>query len=325
MGLDLAREAPPRAEAGAPATLRYRLRSRARLVPALALTIEELPDDDARSRLGARAVAFLACVRARGVFAARVPHTAIAQGSITPQRRGVVRLSRVRVSTSFPFGLARKSVTFEQPAELLVSPAPADIPARTPQPAGARTGLAPRERRHRAGEEFYALRAYSPGDSLRSVAWRASARAGDLVVRERATRPHPRVALVLREPTDDVARERVLSLAAGLVRRAARAGEEFSLRLEAGPSLLAPGAGPRQVRLSLDALSALPDRDWSRAARGPADAGPEGGLLVHAGDGPTGVGIHDPGVSFPRLAALGHPPPPPPDKVWWRSLLGDGE
>lgn len=125
-------------------------------------------------------VGYVLCVPPRGRVMCAASGNAL--------RRGVVTLRRIRVTSTFPFGVTKKSVLFEMPLEVEVYPARREV-LRSPRPAGVGLRVAASSTRvSRQGEEFFALREYVPGDSPRSVAWKPSAKRGVLVVKEQ-TRP----------------------------------------------------------------------------------------------------------------------------------------
>ena len=95
----------------------------------------------------------------------------------TLPRRGVHRLSGLRVSTRFPFGLLRRSMDVDAPAELLVYPAL--LPVRDAVLSSGLAELNDRQStaRTRRGE-FESLREFRPGDDPRDIHWRTSARRG---------------------------------------------------------------------------------------------------------------------------------------------------
>jgi len=102
----------------------------------------------------------------------------VAALAFADQPRGWFRLPRLTVSTRFPLGLFRAWSYADAPLTLLVYPAPEPsappLPASfTPDPGDeddARTARTPIE------EAADQLRAYRPGDPLRSIAWKHSAR-----------------------------------------------------------------------------------------------------------------------------------------------------
>lgn len=99
---------------------------------------------------------------------------------VPPLRRGAYRVRRAAVVSSWPLGLWRARRAAPAPPEIVVYPAPLAI-------ATSRGGV---------GDIFHALgatqgllqpsslREYRPGDELRLVHWKASARRGALVIKE---------------------------------------------------------------------------------------------------------------------------------------------
>ncbi len=96
------------------------------------------------------------------------------------ERRGLLPLPRLELSTVQPLGLARAWAYVWPQQSLLVYPAPEAQAPPLPAPAGD----AGRAQVTRAGDDVHHLRAYRAGDPPRSVAWKASARRDSLLVRE---------------------------------------------------------------------------------------------------------------------------------------------
>ena len=94
------------------------------------------------------------------------------------------------------------------------------------------------------GEEFYGLRGYRPGDRLRSIDWRHSARTGQLISREMTLPAPPRLALLL-----DVREEKTEG-----GRRKVEAGNDATSRPSA-PS--AKGSRPQPAAYSLQPHDAV--------------------------------------------------------------------
>ena len=111
------------------------------------------------------------------------------------ERRGLLRLTGVRLSTKFPFGLFRKSRVLDLGEELVIFP---ELRATVP-PFLARHdqgGEQARPQRGRGGD-FHGLRSYREGDDLRDIHWRTSARRGRPMVREYEQESARRVTLLL--------------------------------------------------------------------------------------------------------------------------------
>lgn len=137
--------------------------------------------DDGRTRLGLAITLdgiTQPCPLARGVGRATV--------TVATERRGWMPLPRMQLSTTLPFGLFRAWSWITADQQVLVYPRPLrDVrpPAHSDDHQHRITG----------GDEFAGLRDYHPGDPIRHVAWKASARHDHLMVREfeRATPGQP--------------------------------------------------------------------------------------------------------------------------------------
>lgn len=287
MGVHVTREHIGDAAAGEPLVVRYRVRNSNRLWPAFALYIEESgfdPERDARERTRRPLLWFLrpartpapprTLIEAPSAFVVHVgAGEAVTVESRRPaNRRGRVDLQGVRVHSGFPFGLVRKSVTFEQPGEVLVRPRPLHAErAQTSPRAGSGGDNA--ARRAGRGDEFFALREFTQGDTLRLVAWRASARRGKLVVRDFAASSPARLAIDLDlapgpSAADD--NERSISIVAGLSHAAARANVPIALSVPALGIRVPLGTGAAHHHRVLDELAAL---DLTRVRPDDARAG----------------------------------------------------
>ena len=100
--------------------------------------------------------------------------------------RGRYILGPMKVSTRFPFGLFRRTITFRHADTLTVFPRLGRLTrAWTARRHEAFEGLQRRRRQHsRSSGEYYGVREWQSGDSLRWIHWRSSARHGDLIVRQ---------------------------------------------------------------------------------------------------------------------------------------------
>jgi uncharacterized protein (DUF58 family) len=96
-------------------------------------------------------------------------------------RRGPVGAQAWRVESSDPVGLFRGRRTSPDSEVALVLPRFTSL-ARRPQARELEASVA--APRAGSGTELFGIREYRPGDSLRRIHWRSSARHGELVVRE---------------------------------------------------------------------------------------------------------------------------------------------
>ena len=235
-GLTVRRLPPGRCVAGAPVSLGYELHNAGRLA-CLSLRLRELgPAGRPRNADPPGLAAQLPWVW--------VPRVAPGQAvRVTAEGRAPARgehaLQRVEAMTTFPLGLFRWRKVFDAAETLRVLPAlvplASEVVTRAAKPRPGPDGVSARASPGVEGD-FYGSRGYRPGDPLRTLDWKRSARQGELMVRELATPEPPRVAIVLdlravdAQPSAD-RQERAISLAASLVTRAHAAGFRVGLRV----------------------------------------------------------------------------------------------
>ncbi len=116
----------------------------------------------------------------------------------TPEVRGVRRFGDVLIESRFPLGLSCARRRIALPEQQLVV-YPAAVPLRS---LLVEDGTEPQSKlvlsnRRGGHDEFFGLRPYRPGDPLRSVHWRASARLGELLSREYEHQHDRRLWIVL--------------------------------------------------------------------------------------------------------------------------------
>lgn len=167
----------------------------------------------------------------------------------TSGSRGWMELEPFRLETRFPLGLFRAwSVVIPQ-ARCLVYPAPALNPPPLPQAGRGDHGIAQRGE----GEHFHGLREYRPGDPMRRIAWRTSARHQKLYSRE------------MESPRDDACElnwyllgsgrtEEKLSILAAWILRAERRQIPYSLEMPGAALPADLGKGHRDACLEILAL-----------------------------------------------------------------------
>lgn len=164
---------------------------------------------------------------------------------VTPARRGLLEHIVVEAASAAPFGLVwwrrRVTVPFRRPVEVAPRRDPRQVhppvhqesPGETTAPSGV------------GGDRVRGVREYSPGDPLRLVHWPATARHGQIVVKEleHPERRHLHVIVDLRG--ESAAAEAAAEVAMGSVCRALEDGIDVTLHTaEAGGPRSAPVAGP---------------------------------------------------------------------------------
>lgn len=308
MGIELERVgiSPPRA--GEPCTITYRVRNRNRFIPAFALSIAEVQPPGANGGVGSskrsnKRRATRSITTSRDDWTKRLPeprafvaHVGAGQSALATTRviatdRGPGQLTAVLVSTSFPFGIVRKSLLFEQATSFIAHPARVKVEPsllRETIRMGER-GTSP-TRRAGPGAEFFSLREYRSGDGTKSIAWRASARRGELLVRQPAAPSPVRVAVMLDlDPTASMARtEQAIRFAGSLIDSACERRLEIGLFAPAtGLHVAAKEGRLHQARL----LDALGDLDTDRLSDSPVNAATLANetslaavVVVHSGD-----------------------------------------
>lgn len=189
---------------------------------------------------------------ARTVFSLIDAAPVAAELALPTRLRGWLRPGRIKLSTTQPLGLARAWAYFWPQPKLLVYPA---LEAHAP-PLPGHAGLGERNRIHAQGEEPHHLRQYVAGDPPRQVAWKASARAGQLLVREYEARVDRDVHLDWDTLVGLPHEQRIRRLARWVVeadRRNAR------WRLSLPGQRLGPAQGHAHRHACLRALALLPD------------------------------------------------------------------
>jgi uncharacterized protein (DUF58 family) len=168
---------------------------------------------------------------------------------VAAARRGVVRIERLRLTSSHPFGLFRTWTWVHLPVELLVYPHPAGSRPR-PLSSGQRPGARPRGTS--GADEWLGLRPFRDGDSPRQVAWKAYAREAPLLVKEYSPAGSDLCLLDFAQlPIPDL--EARLSQLARWVVDAEAIGDRYAVTLPG--TVIAPNRGPEHRHRCLAALA----------------------------------------------------------------------
>lgn len=164
-------------------------------------------------------------------------------------RRGLVRLERLRLTTSHPFGLFRAWTWVHTPIEMLVYPHPhGSLPL--PTAGGRRPGG--RSRGTAGVDEWLGLRPFREGDSPRQVDWKAYAREAPLLVKEYSASGSDLRLFEFADLKDPDLEARLSQLARWVVDAEAR-GERYGLMLPG--TVIAPDRGQEHRHRCLAALA----------------------------------------------------------------------
>jgi uncharacterized protein (DUF58 family) len=239
--LEVHRQLPLAMHAGSPFLMGISVRNRKARIPTFSLEVEDLAAD---KKPVDRRCFFLK------IPACRQQETSYRR---TLSKRGLHRLTGLRLSTRFPFGLLRRSIDVEAPADLLVYPALVPIADLVLRNGLAQLGEEQSAVRARSGD-FHGLRELRTGDDPRDIHWRTSARRGRLFVREFEEESRRTVMVVLETraeagPAFEAAVSYAASLALMLLRRGFRVG------LVAGTAVVPPEANWPQAGSILRCLA----------------------------------------------------------------------
>ncbi|QZY51123.1 DUF58 domain-containing protein [Leucobacter tenebrionis] len=170
-------------------------------------------------------------------------------------RRGVIAVGPLTVARRDPVGLLRREVTWPERHLVHVHPALAPLPQNS---AGLVRDLEGASTRRLTDSDlsFYAVREYAPGDAMRHVHWKSTAKTGTLMVRQYEESQTARVAVLFDairgEYRSDDEFELAVSVAASISVQAVREGRE---------RFVASAWAPGRMRPSVDGLEELPSRD----------------------------------------------------------------
>lgn len=161
------RDAPPTVERDGPFRSNVRIENRKRFLPTISVQVGggNVPGDASR-HVGAIAAGDRMPIWLGHRFA----------------KRGIRVLPPIELNSGFPLGLFRTRLIFDDRAEVVVLPR---VHKLRPTALDQLDGSGERTRRDLGeGDEFFSLRDYMPGDDVRRIAWKVSARVGRYVVRE---------------------------------------------------------------------------------------------------------------------------------------------
>ena len=214
---------------------------------------------------------------------------------LTARRRGIRSIGPLRVTTTDPFGFARRTQRLDTPVPLTVAPARIDLGALEDLPGDAGGSMQTATDRLGQGADNLIPRPYFPGDSMRRIHWRASAHRGDLMVRQEEQESNPEAVVLfdrsrdrwsaeaLRTPGDDPAFEVAVSAVVSAAARFVREGYTVAVLDVDGAELVEPieaGDLAAVETMTIAFATVTARRDGSLADAAPLFAGATLGPVV---------------------------------------------
>ena len=196
---------------------------------------------------------------------------------VPTDRRGVLTVGPMRAERTDVLGLARHRRTLAPVEEIRV--APRALPITMPTLGRGKLGQHLMVLARRLGlEEFHSLRDYVPGDEVRSIHWRASARGDELKVRQHSHAGLRRCIVVFDSTVRDIDApgqfEAAVTAAASIVVAAEHAG--LSARFTCGRAVDA--RGPTVVINTLEYLALVESQRRLPSTRGHVERDPGDGM-----------------------------------------------
>ncbi|MBS0416509.1 MAG: DUF58 domain-containing protein [Proteobacteria bacterium] len=173
-------------------------------------------------------------------------------------KRGIVRVDRLHLVTTHPFGLFRAWTWVHAPIEMLVYPRPHGL---LPLPADVGNKSGQRSLTNAGADEWLGLRPFRDGDSPRQVDWKAYARDAPLLVKEYSA-AGAEVRIFDLSPLRQLDTEAQLEQLARWIVDAEAGGERYGLKLP--NRFIKPDHGPEHRHQCLAALAVVELEDAAR-------------------------------------------------------------
>ena len=125
------------------------------------------------------------------------PDTATLEYTLTPRQRGVYAVGPMIISRSDPFGMAWSERAIGEPHDLIVTPRITALPGNGISLASGDGVMHELLRHINPNSDELIAREYRPGDPLRRVNWPATARHGEIMVRQEEQRSNPEARIIL--------------------------------------------------------------------------------------------------------------------------------
>jgi len=240
-------------ELGSPLKPRYTLHNTSRLLPNFALEVIELDAPGYSKKTPSNSIPAV-------VLHLRPKTHSNTQSQLTPANRGLLNLSRIRIRSRFPFGLFTKSIDFHIPRQALILPRDIDTDQLNLDQLIASDEYSTRSiNRQGTGLDYFGIRQYQPGDPLRAVAWKQSARTDTLLVTEYPEPATEELTLELTAPseqTTDELFERAISLAYSIL-KATPTNTRIAFSIPSASIAIPPSSAPAHISRCTRTLALL--------------------------------------------------------------------
>ena len=180
---------------------------------------------------------------------------------LTAQRRGALEAGPLDLVRADPLGLVRATRRADdEPLRLLVHPRGHELAVLPAAGDGGRDTSAAATRATEGA--FAGLREHAPGDDVRQIHWRTSARRGRLMVREHADSPRPGVTVLVDDRHGPAELDDLAEAAASIV----LSGPDLPVELRLAGGGYSPGSAGATAHLDLLAeATARPGADFPAA------------------------------------------------------------
>ncbi|MBG82965.1 MAG: hypothetical protein CMJ40_00290 [Phycisphaerae bacterium] len=233
--LQVRRILPDHGQVGEPVPVEYRLSRTSRFLPAFDITVTE------------RLSSMMKDASSAWILHVGPGETVHGEGLFVPTRRGRLQFNEVEVRTAFPMGIMPRRKRLHVPQDLRVHP---EMYPLRPALIRSLLGTGGQGRRsidrNGSGLDYFGTRSIRPGDGIRDIAWKISARRDEWIAIERSLPASPRIRVVLdlTIPTDALQvasddrwtasqlEENAISLAASILQDASTRGYDIGLSVQ---------------------------------------------------------------------------------------------
>jgi uncharacterized protein (DUF58 family) len=241
----------PDARAGQKHTIRYEFANTSRVFPLFAVLVRERSRKSSSYRQSSP-----------GVLVHLAPgRHASCTTQIQIDTRGRHTLESFRAESSFPFGIIRKWIRFDQRRAFIALPHMIDLkPSLLREQAVAFSDDPASQPRCGASTDYFGLRPYISGDPRRKIAWKQSARRGELVTIEYAQETSERVMIQLHRPRGSdspVLVERAVAMVCAVAKQAIDNKVSVGIWIPWASIRVSPDAGAAQLYLIEQAMALL--------------------------------------------------------------------